>query len=214
MLKTKAPEYLIWKGMISRCHCPTSTSFIWYGAKGVQVCDAWRSSFQEFLGHVGPRPSKIHSLERLRNDRGYEPGNVRWATWSEQMRNHSNNRLITINGVTRCLTEWIEVKGCRPGVIFSRLKRGETPQQALSRPAIRPYRWRASKAQIEHNGQTKSIAEWAKESDVKYSTLCSRLRKGWPVQDALSKAPRPGGNPNPRARVNNSIEALEVVGVL
>jgi hypothetical protein len=45
------------------------------------------NGFLDFLAHVGKKPSLKHSLDRIDNNRGYEPGNVRWATAKEQMQN-------------------------------------------------------------------------------------------------------------------------------
>ena len=80
-------EYGIWSGMIARCTNPSNTAFGYYGARGITVCDEWRSSFESFLEHIGPRPSPKHSVDRINNDGNYEPGNVRWATAKEQANN-------------------------------------------------------------------------------------------------------------------------------
>ena len=50
------------------------------------MCDEWINSFSAFMSHIGPKPSGL-TLERIDNNRGYEPGNVKWATMSEQNRN-------------------------------------------------------------------------------------------------------------------------------
>lgn len=47
-----------------------------------------------FLHAVGPRPSIEHSIDRIDNNKGYYPGNVRWATRAEQARNTSKNLKI------------------------------------------------------------------------------------------------------------------------
>ena len=36
---------------------------------------------------MGERPSPAHSIDRKDNSKGYEPGNCRWATASDQTRN-------------------------------------------------------------------------------------------------------------------------------
>lgn len=60
-------------------------------------------------GHV---PTSKHEIDRYPNPYGnYEPGNTRWATRRENMRNLRTNRLITIDGVTHCLVEWMELSG-------------------------------------------------------------------------------------------------------
>src|SRR3990172_7486388 len=81
------PEYRIWASMKQRCHNPRDQSYQYYGARGIVVCDQWRKSFKVFLGDVGLRPSPKLQLERINNNKGYEPKNVRWATCKEQTRN-------------------------------------------------------------------------------------------------------------------------------
>lgn len=112
-----------WDAMIRRCYSPTYSSYKRYGAKGVKVCDRWRQSYVNFVDDVGLRPSKEHSLDRWPNGTGnYEPGNVRWATVTEQQRNRSNNRMVTIHGVTRCLVDWAEVIGISYSALRGRLR--------------------------------------------------------------------------------------------
>lgn len=93
--------YYCWTQMIQRCTNPKCTSYKNYGARGIAVCARWRRSFVDFLSDMGPRPPGT-SLDRSPNQDGnYEPGNVRWATRTEQARNRSDNKL------TRPLAETI-----------------------------------------------------------------------------------------------------------
>lgn len=78
------------RSAIRRCHSPKSSSYANYGGRGLAVCDEWRDKergFERFYAHVGPRPSPKHSLDRIDNSRGYEPGNVRWADKKTQTAN-------------------------------------------------------------------------------------------------------------------------------
>lgn len=90
---TGGPEYQAWNQARLRCSdkCKASAMHRYYG-RGIRMCPEWRSSFQAFIDHIGPRPSPDHSLDRINNDRGYEPGNVRWATRSEQALNRAARR--------------------------------------------------------------------------------------------------------------------------
>jgi hypothetical protein len=83
-------EYHIWQMMLRRCHDETHATYKAYGAKGIQVCAAWRESFETFIGDMGPRPSMEHSIDRIDPTLGYAPGNVRWATDKQQARNKVN----------------------------------------------------------------------------------------------------------------------------
>lgn len=79
--------------MIQRCTNPNNAKYSYYGGRGIKVCARWLASFADFLADVGERPSPKLTLDRFpNNDGNYEPGNVRWATWSEQMRNRRPRR--------------------------------------------------------------------------------------------------------------------------
>ena len=83
----KSPEYRIWQAMIQRCTKPQCRYWSYYGGRGIQVCDRWRRSFASFLADIGLRPSPELTLDRIDNNRGYEPGNLRWASRQEQQYN-------------------------------------------------------------------------------------------------------------------------------
>lgn len=87
---TGTREYVIWSGMRQRCYDFNSKDFPDYGAKGVGVYSNWFDSFSSFIEYMGPCPEGM-SLDRIESSGNYEPGNVRWATGSEQ--NHNRGML-------------------------------------------------------------------------------------------------------------------------
>lgn len=82
-----SPEYRAWCRMIQRCTNPKDASWASHGGCGITVHPKFRENFEAFLSEVGERPTPTHSLDRIDVERGYEPGNLRWATPSEQARN-------------------------------------------------------------------------------------------------------------------------------
>lgn len=81
------PEYRIWGSIVQRCTNPKNTAFHHYGGRGVQVCERWRRSFGDFIADVGRRPEPGMQLDRINNNGNYEPGNVRWISRDENMKN-------------------------------------------------------------------------------------------------------------------------------
>lgn len=119
-------EYRTWVHMNQRCHNPSNKDYENYGGRGIEVCSAWRSSFEAFYMSIGPRPATEYTIERLDYNKGYEPGNVKWATRQEQVLNKRDNVNLTINGETMAVSQWARHPDCpvSPFVIYKRVKRG------------------------------------------------------------------------------------------
>lgn len=128
------PLYPVWKSMVSRCTNPKNKSYKDYGAKGIRVCQRWMDSFHDFKSDMGPRPNG-YTIERRDSTKDYGPENCRWATWKEQQRNRTNNRMLTLNGESKSIAEWEELTGIHAGTIRSRLKYGWSDERALTTPA-------------------------------------------------------------------------------
>lgn len=85
------PEYNTWTGIKQRCLNHKNLRYHDYGGRGITICEEWRNSFTSFLSYVGTKPSSNHSIDRINPNGNYEPGNVRWATRSEQQLNRRIN---------------------------------------------------------------------------------------------------------------------------
>ena len=143
------------------------------------VCNRWRESFSAFAEDMGRRPKGL-SLERKDNDKGYEPENCVWATTAEQSMNRQNTRWITMEGETRSVKGWAEASGISTAVIYSRLHRGCTDEDAVSSR-------HGKKKYLTLNGVEKSLNEWSLETGIHKSTILMRLKSGLSVDRALSK---------------------------
>jgi hypothetical protein len=122
------PEYNAWNGMKHRCHNPNYGSFKRYGARGVVVCERWRSSFVNFIVDMGFRPSPDHSIERNDVNGPYSPENCRWATLAEQANN--KRRTIMIDGKT--ITQIAAETGLDKKTIRARHYRGDDAARVQS----------------------------------------------------------------------------------
>lgn len=80
------PEYAAWKAMRERCDKPTHPAYHNYGGRGISVSPRWRT-FANFIGDMGRKPAPHFELDRINNDGNYEPGNCRWTTRSENIKN-------------------------------------------------------------------------------------------------------------------------------
>ena len=82
--------YQTWCSMLKRCRDENHKSYKNYGGRGITVCKKWLK-FENFYNDVGDRPSRKYTLERIDNNKGYFPNNIKWATMKEQSNNSRMN---------------------------------------------------------------------------------------------------------------------------
>ena len=97
------PRYRAYNAMLERCTNPNCKAYEFYGGRGIKVCERWLGTdgFNNYILDTGTRPPGM-SLDRINNDGNYEPGNVRWATCSQQQHNKRQKPGGTgVKGVTK-----------------------------------------------------------------------------------------------------------------
>jgi hypothetical protein len=122
---------------------PSSRHAKHYADRGITVCARW-GVYENFLADMGRRPSPEHSLDRIDNDRGYEPGNCRWATDVEQNRNTRGNHLVTFRGETLPIAAWAERLGMLHATLTYRLRTWSV-ERAFTEPFHANAGWRKPK---------------------------------------------------------------------
>jgi transposase len=166
--------------MISRCDNPNAVNYSRYGAVGVTVCDEWKRDKYSFVAWA----LSNGYAERLQIDRkdtykGYSPENCRWITCKENNRNRKDNRLLSVNGESRCVAEWAEICGV-PYKYLSHLvlKMGRGVNNAIAEREIlrilnggEPSKYPRNSIMLSVNGVTQPAAIWSKESGVKLGTI-------------------------------------------
>jgi hypothetical protein len=186
------PERLALKNAIGRCHDPRHQAYKNYGARGITVCDEWRSSFMAFYEHIGPKPSPDLDLDRLDNSKGYCPGNVRWATRQQNTRNRRKcgpAYQMAKNMGYSCVTEAAETIGISNALFAYRARSGMPIELMAARPNSDLINVRKRKKHAEHNKHRTSSGDTVPEACAKSGVLTSCAYKrisayGWDVDAA------------------------------
>lgn len=133
---TKSPEYQAWLKARRRTRDPNDPSFMDYGGRipPITMTDELYDSFPAWFAEVGPKISSDHSIDRKNNDRGYEPGNLKWSTATEQALNRRTNKYITYNGERRTYSEWDKKMSFPKGTVKNRMKLGWSIEKILTTP--------------------------------------------------------------------------------
>ncbi len=130
----RTPEHKTWIRIRNRCSDVNSK---YYFGRGIGVCERW-NSFENFLSDMGPRPSPLHSIDRIDVNGDYCPENCRWASPREQANNKRNNRRYPFGGEMLTAREISTATGLSIKAIKSRLAKGWPTEIAFSTP-VRKY---------------------------------------------------------------------------
>jgi hypothetical protein len=133
---THTHEHSVWIGMIDRCTNPNAKHYADYGGRGITVCDGWRSfwSWYSYVSVLSHAFENGYTMDRINNSLGYEPGNIRWATWREQNNNTRRNRYLEFDGKRQTIAQWARELGLSYDTLWKRIARGWTTKRALTTP--------------------------------------------------------------------------------
>lgn len=143
--------YGIYQNMKQRCGNPNNTNYKSYGGRGIKVCRDWQESFESFFEWaLSNGYDKNLELDRINVNGDYSPDNCRWITHLEQCQNRRTNVKITINGVTKTLSEWAQETGIPYKTILSRHFHGKKGVKL-----IEPVKKKRKGGEITHEKQQK-----------------------------------------------------------
>lgn len=167
--KDYAKLYGVWRNMNDRCYNENCDRYINYGGRGISVCQEWRENFHAFAPWAlrnGWTPDLW--IERVDVNGDYCPENCTFLSRKEQMRNKTSNIRITIDGETKCMTEWCEIFGCDFFKAWARYKaRNITdPREVFYAGDLRDLK--PSIIQLTLDGEV--VAEYARITDAQNET--------------------------------------------
>lgn len=138
IVHSRHPLAIALRNLKRRCYNENDADFYRYGGRGIYVCDDWlieSNNFYEWALNNGYKRGL--TIDRIDFDGNYEPDNCRFITPEEQASNKSNNRLITIDGMTKHLNEWCRIFNIDSHKLITyRLENGYTPIEAF---VLKPY---------------------------------------------------------------------------
>ena len=133
--KSNFKLYRVWDGIVQRCNNPNAKNYQNYGGRGIKMSDAWRKDFSEFEKYCMANGWEYGlQVDRINNEKGYFPGNIRFVSASENMRNKRTNHLITFMGETLCAADWCERFNMSDSTLWRRLPSGWRVEDAPTKP--------------------------------------------------------------------------------
>lgn len=131
---SKTRQFSIWQSMIQRCYNPNTKFYERYGGRGITIYDEWKNDFKAFYDWSLQNGYQDNlTIDRIDNNKGYEPTNCRWSTQKEQCENRSTTRLFEVNGQVYSANELSKISGISARLIKQRVDRdGWTIEKAIS----------------------------------------------------------------------------------
>lgn len=146
----------------------------WVGLKdrSFPVCARWLKSYRDFCNDIGDEPANRPCLCPIDKSKPFGPGNFAWTTKREACALAVDETIVTIDGQSKTINEWIKVSGVKRTTIIMRLKAGWSPEDAVFQKTSHHYLTEKQKRRIiALHKQGKTFAEIAKVLSVHPSTV-------------------------------------------
>lgn len=134
---SRTPIYIVWEEMKKRCTNPNRSGQHRYIGRGIQICKEWYNSYKAYKKWaLANGYQEGLEIDRIDNDKGYDPDNCRFVTPRENCNNRSRTTFVTAFGETKPLTYWVDDQRCvvNKSTLESRIRRGWNPEEALQTP--------------------------------------------------------------------------------
>lgn len=123
-IKHNTRLYHIHGGMIQRCYNKNSPEYEFYGGRGIEICEEWRTrgkyeNFRKWAISNGYTDEL--TIDRKDVNGNYEPSNCRWITNTEQQRNKRNTVYVEYKGRKMTLFELSDLVGVPKCKLYDRL---------------------------------------------------------------------------------------------
>lgn len=126
-----------WVSVRQRCLNPRAQAYKNYGGRGIKICRRWRK-FESFAADMGPMPDGF-MLDRIDNNKDYEPSNCRWVSFAESNRNKRTVVSLTLNGRTQLMVDWARELKINPDTLRHRINKGWSAEKVLTTRIFTPY---------------------------------------------------------------------------
>ena len=118
----------------SRCYRKSNPDYHRYGKRGITCKFLDANEMWAYMSAL-PNCSRDLTIDRINNDKNYEEGNLRWATWSQQCYNQQRNDTPVNRDV-----KYLQSEGVNPQTARKNLGVGMSVEEVLKRHKERVVR--------------------------------------------------------------------------
>lgn len=188
--KSKDKFYQVWNGMKQRCYNVNNKNYHNYGGRGIKVCDEWLNDFTSFYNWSMNNGYKDGlQIDRIDNNKDYEPSNCRWVNRYINNNNRRNNILFTYNNKTMSLRAWCRHLNVCYKTCMTRYYRGHTIEECLNLSKLsdhrkdrirynsKLYKYEDGLYSISNLSEKLNISRWKLQRDIKKGILPKGVTK-------------------------------------
>ena len=128
--KRRKRLYDCYRHMMERCVNPNVDNYKNYGERGIEVCEEWENSFENFYTWALSNGYKDNlTIDRIDVNGNYEPSNCRWATNKEQQNNRRNTIIIWKDGEKYTISDIAKATNIGMNTLWWLYKNGWLPEE-------------------------------------------------------------------------------------